>query len=80
MEYTDLKFSMPHINCTNFKEKDTLVIRNIIKGARLGDMISFSNYGNISFSNELDLEFSIASKRLFTDLSPKPSNLIRSCL
>lgn len=52
MEYTDLKFSMPHINCTNFKEKDTLVIRNIIKGARLGDMISFSNYGNISFSNE----------------------------
>ena len=52
MEYNNLKFSMPYINCTPFKEKDSLIIRNIIKGARLGEMISFSNYGNISFADD----------------------------
>lgn len=52
MEYNNLKFSMPYINCTPLKEKETLVIRNIIAGARLGEMVRFWNYGNISFDEE----------------------------
>lgn len=52
MEYTDFKFAIPYINCSNFKEKDTLVLRNIIKGARIGDMLKFASYGNITFSEE----------------------------
>jgi len=76
MEYTDLKFSMPYINCSNFKEKDTLIIRNIIAGARLGNMIAFSNYGNISFKDEDKLHWNPIVIDLNTFIRSKTNCLI----
>ena len=49
-----LKFSLCYIDCTNFKEKELLILRNIIANARLGRQLSFSNYAIITFDNETD--------------------------
>ena len=47
-----LKFEMPYIDCGNFKEKEILVINSIISGARVGQLLYFNGYGNISFNQE----------------------------
>lgn len=48
-----LKFNYCFIECTNFKEKELNVLRNIISKARLGKELVFYRYANISF-NEND--------------------------
>lgn len=48
----ELKFEMPYIDCLNFKEKELQTIINIISGSRVGQLISFNGYYNISFNEE----------------------------
>lgn len=46
------KFEMPYISCVNFKEKESIILSNIIKGSRLGELVNFDGYANISFDEE----------------------------
>ena len=48
-----LKFNYCFVECTNFKEKELNILRNIISKARLGKELVFYRYANISF-NEND--------------------------
>ena len=46
------KFEMPYISCVNFKEKESIILSNIIKGSRLGELVNFDGYANISFDED----------------------------
>ena len=47
-----LKFIMPYIDICNFTENESIILNNIIKGARIGENIKFEEYGNIFFESE----------------------------
>lgn len=44
-----LKFNFNYINCSKFKEKELIILRNIISGSRIGQNFYFYKYANISF-------------------------------
>ena len=44
-----LKFNFNYINCSKFKEKELLILRNIVSGSRIGENFYFYKYANISF-------------------------------
>lgn len=52
MKVYNLNFLFSYIDCNNFKEKELIVLRNFIKGTRIGREIKFANYANISFDVE----------------------------
>ena len=59
MKFTDdknyqLKLAICYTECSNFKEKELLIMRNIFSGARLGELLSFRAYGTITFDEEID--------------------------
>lgn len=47
-----LKFNFNYINCNKFKEKELLVLRNIISGSRVGQNFYFYKYANVSFDEQ----------------------------
>lgn len=47
-----MKFEMPYIEPLSFKEKEATTIANIICGSRLGELIYFGGYSNISFKDD----------------------------
>lgn len=46
-----IEFNFYYIEFTNFKEKELLILRHVINGARIGQYLSFDKYANISFSD-----------------------------
>lgn len=48
----NLKFLFSYIECSNFKEKELILFRNFVAGARLGREIKFSNYATVTFNEE----------------------------
>ena len=53
MKTYNLKFLFSYIECNNFKEKELVLLKNFISGARLGREIKFNSYATITF-NETD--------------------------
>lgn len=45
----NFNFDYYYIECSNFKEKELLILRHVINGARIGQQLIFNKYGNISF-------------------------------
>ena len=51
MEYK-LKFQLPYIDCTNYKEKDLLSFINLVNGSRVGNLLCKYRYGTITYDQE----------------------------
>lgn len=51
MEYK-LKFQLPYIDCTNYKEKDLLSFIKLINGSRVGQLLCGYKYGTITYDQE----------------------------
>lgn len=49
-----LKFAMCYTECSNFKEKEALVMRNVFSVARLGELLKFRAFASITFDEEND--------------------------
>lgn len=47
-----LKFSFCYIECSNFKEKELIIFKNIISNSRLGRNVIFNCYANITFDSD----------------------------
>lgn len=47
-----LDFKICYLECSNFKEKELLYIRNLISTIRLGHQLSFNCYATITFNDD----------------------------
>lgn len=52
MKTYNLKFIFSYIECDYFKEKELILLRNFISGARLGKELKFDTYASVSFNED----------------------------